>query len=130
MDLLNAGLLWLALNVYFEARGESFLSQVDIANVVLNRVDSPRFPNTIQGVITQGGEQRGKCQFSWYCDGASDEPTDPKAWRIAVQAAATALSGFDETHGALFYYNPDLASPYWAHTKTVVKVSDHHILLR
>lgn len=129
-NVLNVGLLWLALNVYHEARSEPFVSQVDIANVVLNRVESPKFPNTIMEVVQQGGELRHKCQFSWYCDGASDQPTDEKAWRRALSAASVALNGYDSTDGALFYYNPHLAQPYWALHKEFVKVSGNHILLK
>lgn len=130
MDILNTGLLLLALNVYHEARGEPFLAQVDVANVVLNRVESPRFPNTIRGVIGQGGERRNRCQFSWYCDGESDAVTEVGAWSTAIRAAAAALGGFDQSGGALHYYNPHKANPYWATTYPFIKVSGNHILLR
>ena len=128
-DLMNAGLLLLALNVYHEARGEPFLAQVDVANVVLNRVESPRYPNTIRGVITQGGERRNRCQFSWYCDGKKDEAREPFAWKVAIRAAAAALNGYDTSGGALHYYNPKKATPYWAVSYAFVKVSGNHIFL-
>jgi len=129
-DILNVALFLLALNVYHEARGEPFLAQVDVANVVLNRVESHRFPDTIELVITQGGERRNRCQFSWYCDGESDAMADPEARRTALQAAAAALGGYDTTEGALHYYNPKKAKPYWALHYPFIKVSGNHVLLR
>jgi len=130
LSIINPALFWLALNTYHEARGESFLSQVDVANVVLNRVESKHYPDNIYDVVTQGGERRNRCQFSWFCDGRSDEAGDGEAWRIAVKAASLAMNGYDETHGALFYYNPDKVEPYWAKHKTFVKMSGHHVLLK
>jgi len=130
LEILNVGLFWLTLNIYHEARGEDFSHQVDVANVVLNRVESSRYPDTIKGVITQGGERRYRCQFSWRCDGLSDTPLNEKAWTVAIRAAATALSGYDTTKGALFYYNPKKASPRWAKKKEIVKISGNHVLLK
>ena len=130
MEILNVGLLWLTLNIYHEARGEDYSSQVDIANVVLNRVESKKYPGTIKGVVTQGGERRYRCQFSWFCDGLSDTPYNKKAWVVAIRAAETALSGYDTTNGALFYYNPKKASPNWAREKELVKISGNHVLLK
>ena len=73
----------LATNIYHEARGESFAGKVAVANVTHNRVDSTKYPNTYCGVVYQaqmyvnwrGNEvpARHKCQFSWYCDGKSDD---------------------------------------------------------
>ena len=57
-----------------------------VASVVLNRVAHPAFPNSVCAVVTQGGEQP-PCQFSWWCDGKSDRPTDPQAWSLAKRLA-------------------------------------------
>lgn len=122
--VIKAALFWLALNCYYEARGEDFSSQVAVANVVLNRVESDKYPNTVKEVVQQYK------QFSWFWDGKSDKPKDEKAWRISVQAAAVALNGYNNIEDALFYYNPKLADPYWAVHKEVVKVSGNHIFLK
>ena len=121
---LEAALLWLALNCYFEARSEDFSSQVAVANVVLNRVASSKYPNTIEEVVKQHK------QFSWYWDGKSDKPKDKKAWKIAVQAASVALGGYNNVGDSLFYYNPRLADPHWATQKEFVTVSGNHVFLK
>src|SRR4029078_12445796 len=69
----------LAKTVYFEARGEKEKRQRAVAAVVLNRVKSSRFPDTICQVVHQGGTGSRDCQFSWWCDGLSDKPKDQKA---------------------------------------------------
>ena len=70
----------LALNIYFEARGEPEKGQHAVGHVVMNRVAHSRYPNSVCGVVHQGGEQRlHRCQFSWWCDGQSDKPVNQKA---------------------------------------------------
>ena len=65
----------LAQNIYFEARSEPVAGMLAVGHVVLNRVASDRFPDTVCKVIRQGGERRRhRCQFSWWCDGRSDKP--------------------------------------------------------
>lgn len=74
----------LALNIYHEARGESLEGMVAVTQVVLNRVKDPAYPDTPCEVVREdrsGGQ--GKCQFSWWCDGKSDRPTDAEAWETA-----------------------------------------------
>lgn len=108
----------LALNNYFEARGESKTGQLAVANVVLNRVKHPGFPDTICGVVKQGGYQKKyRCQFSWWCDGLSDQPSDKKAWEKSIQLAREVLSNkySDNTSGALWYH-ADYVSPYWRYS--------------
>ena len=122
-DFLNLGLCWLALNVYHEARGEPFAAQVDVAHVTLNRVESRRFPNSIEEVVKQYQ------QFSWYWDGKPDTPYNKKAWKEAVNAAVLALNSADTTDGALHYYNPFTSNPWWALAYPFVKVSGNHIFL-
>ena len=75
----------------------------------------PSFPNTVCGVVLQGGEaRRHRCQFSWYCDGKSDEPFDERAWEIAKLVASDAFRDTtDPTRGAL-YYHAQYVSPSWA----------------
>lgn len=99
----------LARLVSGEARGEPYVGQVAVAAVVLNRVKSPAFPNTISGVIFQ----RGAFDAVW--DGQFDlEPT-----ASCVRAARDALNGWDPTGGCLYYYNPETATNPWIWTRQV-----------
>ena len=106
-------LMCMALNIYFEARSEDFQSQLAVAHVVENRVESSSFPNSYCGVVKDGGERRHKCQFSWYCDGKSDTPFDALAWSNAVRVAMIYGKYEDPTHGALWYH-ADYVQPRWA----------------
>jgi len=108
----------LAQNIYFEARSEPKAGKLAVAHVVLNRVDSGRFPSSVCNVVRQGGEMvRHRCQFSWWCDGKSDQPRDRRAWRESVGLAKLVLGGRtdDPTAGALWYH-ADYVSPNWRHT--------------
>ena len=99
----------LARLVSGEARGEPYVGQVAVAAVVLNRVKSPSFPNTISGVIFQTGA------FDAVWDGQFDmEPTEN-----SVRAARDALNGWDPTGGCLYYYNPSTATNSWIWTRQV-----------
>lgn len=105
----------LAQNVYFEARGESLLGQLGVAHVVMNRVDDRGFPATVCDVVKEGGEaRRGACQFSWWCDGRSDRPTDLAAWKQSFEIALQTYFGrtTDPTRGALWYH-ADYVRPAW-----------------
>ncbi len=105
----------LALNIYFEARGEPDLGKIAVAHVVLNRVDDKRFPTTVCGVVRQGGEQKmHRCKFSWWCDGRSDKPRDAESWQQVQAVAQEVYWGFspDPTAGALWYH-ADSVSPSW-----------------
>lgn len=107
----------LAQNIYFEARGESLLGQLGVAHVVMNRVDDREFPATICDVVKEGGPaRRGACQFSWWCDGESDRPTDLVAWKQSFKVALQTYFGqtIDPTRGALWYH-ADYVQPAWRH---------------
>lgn len=106
-------LMCLALNIYFEARNQDFEAQLAVAHVVENRVMSPDFPNTYCGVVTDGGERRHQCQFSWYCDGKSDTPFDSEAWASAIRVAGSYWKYPDPTAGALWYH-AHYVRPHWA----------------
>jgi N-acetylmuramoyl-L-alanine amidase len=101
----------LALNIYFEARGESEEGQMAVAHVTLNRVQSSQFPNTICEVVYQSR------QFSWTHTLKSHKPRNAEAWKRAQRIATTALSwhdvGEDFSDGAL-YFHADYVRPYWA----------------
>ena len=119
----------LALNVYWEARSESLLGQTAVAAVTLNRVAAPAFPDTVCEVVYQG-EERGRhlCQFSWRCDGRSDQPRNPIAWEEARRMARRALSDgvADPTGGALWYHAAHVL-PRWAGEMTLHARIGHHL---
>ena len=99
----------LARIIYGEARGEPYKGQVAIAAVVLNRVRSAQFPNTIAGVIYQRGA----------FDAVSDGQINLAPNETAVKAARDALNGWDPTGGCLFYYNPATATSKWMLSRPV-----------
>ena len=101
-----------------EARGESYTGQVAVGAVVLNRVESAEFPNTISGVIYQKG------QFSCVTDGNFNKAIDKKS--TVYKAAKDALNGVDPTNGALFFYNPKTAKSKWLFgLETVTTIGNH-----
>lgn len=130
-SLLTATLVCLALNVYHEARGEGIEGQFAVADVTLNRVESPKFPDTVCEVVKQGGQKRlNRCQFSWYCDGKSDEPRNTQAWLRAKQVAQVALQGLKgNTKGATFYHAKTVR-PYWAKSFKRTAVIGSHIFYK
>lgn len=109
----NAAFECLARAIYFEARGESVKGQAAVAEVILNRVDSPLFPHTICGVVNQAGS--GGCQFSFTCDGRSDAIGDRAAWYVAEKVASALIDGAprDLTQGATYFHTPAVR-PSWS----------------
>ena len=135
--LLETALVCLALNTYHEAKNQSMIGQIATAQVVMNRVADSRYPNTVCGVVKQGPKYKGsdvpvrhKCQFSWFCDGKSDEPKrDSKEWFKAQDYARIVLSGriaLDVTEGAT-HYHATYVRPAWAKTKTRTTRIEKHI---
>ena len=118
----------LALNIYHEARGEPLQGKIAVAHVVLNRVAATGFPGDVCEVIKQGGERRRhRCQFSWWCDGRSDQPRDLAAWRESLLVALLIRRGAtdDPTEGALWYH-ADSVQPYWSKIfKKHLKIGKH-----
>lgn len=113
----DAQLLARAING--EARGEPYEGQVAVGAVILNRVKSPDFPNTIAGVIYQRGA------FTAVADGQINVPIDPNS--TVYKAAQDALNGWDPTHGCLYYWNPATATSKWIWSrKVVVKIGKHN----
>lgn len=112
----NNDLYLLAKLVHSEARGETYTGQVAVAAVVLNRVDDPRFPNTIAGVIYQ----------PWAFTAINDGQFNLEPNNTAYQAAKDAMNGWDPTYGAVYYYNPKTATSSWIRsTKTVTVIGQH-----
>lgn len=107
----------LARTIYAEGRGEPYTGQVAIAAVVLNRVRSSQFPNTITGVVYQ------KHAFTAVSDGQINlTPND-----TAMRAAKDAINGWDPTGGALYYYNPAVATSAWIFDRQTVTVIGKHV---
>ncbi len=116
----SGNLYLLARLVYGEARGEPYKGQVAVAAVVLNRVESSKFPNTISGVIYQGGA------FSVVDDGQINlSPNE-----TAIKAARDAMNGWDPTNGCLYYYNPAKTTNKWMLSKPVLMKIGNHSFFR
>jgi hypothetical protein len=118
----------LARAVYFEARSEPEMGQLAVAKVVLNRVKDPAYPKTICGVVYQGSNKPNACQFSFACDGLSDQPTVRSSWKQANRVAAKAMAGDKsiEIMTAATHYHADYVSPKWAASfKRVIKIGRH-----
>lgn len=115
--------------LYFEARGDSVKGQAAVAEVVLNRVDSARFPNTVCGVVHQSN-RRG-CQFSWTCDGAADVIREPRAYDRVAKVARAMLDGAPRqlTSGATHFHTPAV-NPAWARQFTRTGKIGSHIFYR
>ncbi|MCA8880520.1 MAG: cell wall hydrolase [Rhodobacteraceae bacterium] len=103
----------LAEALYFEARGESVKGQFAVAEVILNRVDSPFFPDSVCGVVHQGG--RSGCQFSYTCDGRPEVIREKGAYAEVRKVASLALHGVADpvTDGATFYHTKGVR-PSWS----------------
>jgi spore germination cell wall hydrolase CwlJ-like protein len=129
----------LAKNIYFEARNEPFAGQFAVALVTLNRVKDTTFPDTIckvvyQGIHTADGfPKRDRCQFSWYCDGASDEVRNLVAFNSTQKIANLAMlqysklksEGLDYTEGAIYYHTYEI-NPRWSTSYPKVgRIGDH-----
>ena len=107
----------LARCVYAEARGEPYTGQVAVAAVVMNRVRSSKFPNTIAGVIYQ------PLAFTAVADGQINMSPNQSAYN----AARDALNGWDPTNGCLYYYNPATATSKWIWSlKVELRIGKHH----
>ena len=112
----NTDVTLLARLIYGEARGESYTGQVAVGAVVMNRVKSSSFPNTISGVIYQ------PYAFTAVADGQINLAPDA----TAIKAAKQAMNGYDPTYGALYYYNPSIATSTWIFSrKTTITIGNH-----
>jgi len=110
---------------------ESMQGQFAVAEVILNRVDSRYFPNTICGVVEQGSHRRHKCQFSYNCDGRPERITEPRAYEKSIEVAKAALSGHapNFTDGAT-HYHTNYVQPSWSRKLTKTTQIGLHIFYR
>ena len=124
----------LALNYYFEARGESLAGRLAVAKVVMNRAMDRRYPANICDVIKQNKARvMHRCQFSWYCDGLPDTPYNRVAWHRSLKLAAAVLqkdSGIADPTGGALWYHAAFVHPSWADNLEVSGVVGGHIFYR
>jgi hypothetical protein len=113
--------------VYYEAASEPEQGQRAVAQVVLNRVRHPSFPNSVCGVVYQGSERRTGCQFTFTCDGSLRRTPSTGLWLRARQVAESALRGrIEASVGMATHYHTDWVFPYWApNLKKITRVGTH-----
>jgi len=129
----NQEKLCLTKAIYHEARGESDNGQWAVANVIINRAMSKRFPSTMCGVIYQNADQgRNRCQFPFACDGQPDMASERRAWVKANTIAAAAYSEFQHGQrpgvvpGSALFYHTRSVSPDWSSTyQRVAQIGAH-----
>tara|TARA_R100000149_G_C5839215_1_gene111943 strand:+ start:375 stop:818 length:444 start_codon:yes stop_codon:yes gene_type:complete len=129
--MIETALMCLALNIYFEARSEPIEGQIAIAEVTLNRVASTNYPNDVCSVVLQ--ENKDGCQFSWWCDGKSDQPREHNSLRTSKALAELMLNeghhitviGNEATH----YHSNDV-HPYWANDLHKIRRIGKHIFYK
>ena len=121
-------------NIYFEARGSSLADQAAVADVVLNRVESDKYPDTICKVVRQaklwkGNPIKNQCQFSWYCDGKSDKMTNRDSAESAYLIAYQMLNHkrFRGIAEGADHYHATYIKPYWAKSFNLVGTIGKHV---
>ena len=134
----------MALNIYHESRSENLAGKFAVADVVLNRVNDRSYPDTVCGVIydaelkpswkdpTKEVPVRNRCQFSWYCDGKLDDPTETDAWNESILVAHQSIYEgrmLGLTEGAT-HYHTTYVEPYWASSLDLVGHIGSHIFYR
>jgi hypothetical protein len=133
VKLTKAEQLCLTQAIYHEARGETEAGQWAVANVIINRAMSKKYPSTICGVVFQNADKgRYKCQFTFACDGRSDFGTETGAWNRAVKMARVAFQEFQHgdrpgviPNSALFYHTTSVAPSWSGKFKRVASIGSH-----
>lgn len=121
----------LAQALYFEARGEAVKGQFAVAEVILNRVKSAQFPNSVCGVVKQGTGRLNQCQFSYNCDGRTEVIGERQAYARVAKVARAVLDGVQEelTDGAT-YYHTTAVRPRWSRVFTNTAQIGVHLFYR
>lgn len=122
--MIELAMMCLSMNIFFESRNQSLAGQVAVAQVTMNRVASPYYPDTVCGVVNEYK------QFSWYWDGKSDVPQEEAAWDRAQMVARGVLAG--SGHAYLWdvnitHYHAFTVQPYWTKRMQLVAHIDDHI---
>lgn len=126
----DGGAEWrcLAEALYFEARGESVKGQFAVAEVILNRVDSSAYPDTVCGVINQGTGKKYQCQFTYTCDGHPEKINEAKAWERVGKVSKAMLDGTPRvlTGGATHYHTRSVAPSWSRKFPRTASIGYHH----
>lgn len=122
----------LAEAVYFEARSEGEQGRAAVAQVVLNRVKSGLYPNTVCGAVYQNASRHLACQFTFACEGKSLRITEPGPWRDAVRIAREVYDGttYLAEVGASTHYHADYVRPYWARKLKKMDTIGRHVFYK
>lgn len=122
----------LASGIYFEARGESVKGQAAVAQVILNRVRNPAYPDTICGVVYQNEDWRNRCQFSFACDNIKDRVNSQQHWKVAREVAMAVTAGkiWMKEVGSATHYHALYVRPPWARTMEKVGRIGLHVFYR
>ena len=133
-DTASGGDQWkcLAEALYFEARGETIKGQFAVAEVIMNRVKSGRFPDSVCGVVNQGTGKKYQCQFTYTCDGIPENIREPRAWERVGKVARAILDGrapMNLTDGAT-HYHTNAVRPRWSRTYTKTASIGVHLFYR
>jgi spore germination cell wall hydrolase CwlJ-like protein len=130
-ETYDTALRCLTQAVYYEAAVEPLQGRRGVAQVVLNRVRHPAYPNSVCGVVYQGSERRTGCQFSFTCDGSLLRGPMAGPWREAHEVARAALAGYVERSvGTATHYHADYVLPYWAYSLGKIGKLGRHIFYR
>lgn len=126
----KGGREWSCLSeaLYFEARGESLKGIFAVAEVILNRVDSARYPDSVCGVINQGTGERYRCQFTYNCDGRAEIINEQRAYERVGKVARMMLDGMPRTlTGGATYYHTRAVNPRWSRVfDRTATIDTHH----
>ncbi|PXA99059.1 hypothetical protein DMC47_05625 [Nostoc sp. 3335mG] len=134
LEVANSERECLAQAIYHEARGESAAGQLAVANVIVNRARSNKYPSSLCGVIYQGANNgRYRCQFTFACDGRDDSPGERQAWARSMALARDVYAEYatGEEIGAIpdsaLFYHTTNVRPSWSHTYSRVAAVGAHI---
>ena len=130
LPVAKGGKEWACLTeaLYFEARGETVKGQFAVGEVILNRVSSPSFPDTICGVINQGTGRKFSCQFTYTCDGRAEVIREPKAYQMVGKVAKMMIDGLPRTlTGGATFYHTKAVRPRWSRAfERTATIGFHH----
>lgn len=130
MAFKTGGQSWNCLSeaLYFEARGETVQGMFAVAEVILNRVDDPRYPNSVCGVVNQGTGAKFRCQFTYTCDGRPETIGNTRAYQRVGKVAKLMLDGEDRRlTGGATHYHTKAVKPKWSRSfPRTATIGAHH----